>query len=156
MRKTNTIKNKVMENQHKKDITPTPSSPIKDDKKEDKKDDMKIEEEDNKITLDCFKPDSIHLDDPIKLSNPNEINLDEEKEKKHKKKYDLDDTVHRDIILSNEIHVRLLSNINGYFVDFRRYFRGYPSQKGIRIAVGKYIQANEYLMKDIAALNLPK
>lgn len=136
-------------NTHKKDIVLCPPTPPMDIKKDDKKDeDIKMEEEP--------KNEVIKLDEVAKPINDNVIDLDEDAKKKKKKpNYDLDDTIIKDIQLSNEVHIRLLSNINGYFIDFRKYFRGYPSQKGIRVSVGKFILACDYLKKDIDALNLP-
>lgn len=126
---------------------PTPAPPsevmIEEDKKEEK---MEVE----------MKPETINLDDVVKEKNK-VIDLDEtKKEEKPKKKYDLDDVIIRDVQLSNDVHIRLLSNMNGYFVDIRKFYRGYPSQKGIRIAAGRYALAYDYLKPDLDALNLPK
>lgn len=74
--------------------------------------------------------------------------------KKKKKSCDEDSIILKDIALSDDIHIRLLSNINGYFIDIRKYFREKPSQKGIRIAAVRFAIASEYFKKDIDALNL--
>ena len=116
-----------------------------------KKNDIKMDVEEQKLSQQNDNK-SINIEEVI---DSKKINLDEtKKEKKQKKAYDSDDTIIRDITLANDIHVRLLSNINGFFVDIRKYFRGYPSQKGIRMAATKFIIASEYLKKDIDALGL--
>lgn len=74
--------------------------------------------------------------------------------KRNEKKNDLDCIIIKDITLSNDVHMRLLSNINGYFIDIRKYFRGQPSQKGIRISATRFSIGFEYLKRDIEALNL--
>ena len=84
--------------------------------------------------------------------NKKVIILNDEKDKKKKKEYDIDDTVLRDITLNGDIHVRLISNTNGYFVDLRKYFNGYPTKKGIRILATKFNIAANYLKKDLESL----
>lgn len=152
MKKVNTLKNKF-EKDHKKDHNPQDEIPPIEPKPEDKKDlenvKMAIEEMDKQVDINDL------LKDKEKENNGVTINLDEDKPKKAKKEYDLDDTIIRDITLSNETHLRLLSNINGYFIDIRKFFRGYPSSKGIRVSAGKFALAMDYLKKDIEQLNLP-
>ena len=153
MKKVNTIKGK-MDNQPKKDHNPQSSTPSGEVKKEDKKDEehtlMVIDDLDKQVDINDL------LKEKEKENHGVAINLDEDnKPKKPKKEYDLDDTIIRDITLSNETHLRLLSNINGYFIDIRKFFRGYPSSKGIRVSAGKFAIAMDYLKKDIEQLNLP-
>ena len=129
----------------KKDVsspTPTPTPldrPVKMDL-EDKKEDLNIDE--------LLEKDE---------KNKNIILVDEkEKEKELKKKikrgYDIDDTIIRDITLSGDVHVRLISNTNGYFVDVRKYFNGFPTKKGIRILASKFSSAANYLKKDLESI----
>ena len=152
MKKVNTLKNKI-DKDHKKEHNPQIDTPPMDIKIEDKKDEenvkMAIDELDKQVDINDL------LKDKEKENNGVAINLDEDKPKKTKKEYDLDDTIIRDITLSNETHLRLLSNINGYFIDIRKFFRGYPSSKGIRVSAGKFALAMDYLKKDIEQLNLP-
>ena len=109
------------------------------------------------MTIEEPKED-INVDEVLEESSLNKkkknINLDDEKKDKKKKKktYDIDDTVIRDITLTGDIHVRLISNVNGYFVDIRRYFKQDPTQKGIRILASKFSVAAEYLKKDLSEL----
>lgn len=106
---------------------------------------MQIEEQRKDINIDEILEES-----SLNKKNKNTINLDEEKDKKKvKKEYDIDDTIIRDITLSGDIHVRLLSNTNGYFVDIRKYFNGFPTKKGIRMLATKFSIAANYLKKDL-------
>ena len=115
-----------------------------------KAEDIKMEVEERK--------EDINLEDEIQAHDEEEqkkVNLDDSKKSKGKKEYDLDDMVLRDISLAGDIHVRLISNTNGYFIDLRKYFKGYPTKKGIRILASKFVTASELLKKDLADY-LPK
>ena len=105
---------------------------------------MDVEDKKEDINLDIL------LDEENKSKN-NVIDLNDEKstKKKTKKEYDIDDTIIRDITLAGDIHVRLLSNTNGYFVDIRKYFNGFPTKKGIRMLATKFSIAANYLKKDL-------
>lgn len=101
----------------------------------------------------------------MELEEKEPVNIDEEynkryttqrktvdlsdKNPKEKKKYDIEDTVIKDVTLNGDIHVRFLSNINGYFVDIRKFNRGYPTQKGIRFLASKFALAAEMLKDEI-------
>ena len=103
------------------------------------------------------KKEDINLDDVLdeetkKKSNVINLNDDKKIKKKTKKEYDIDDTIIRDITLSGDIHVRLISNTNGYFVDIRKYFNGFPTKKGIRMLATKFNIASNYLKKDLEEL----
>lgn len=80
----------------------------------------------------------------------NKVNLDDSKKKLNKKEYDIDDTVLRDITLAGDIHFQLISNINGYFVDIRKYFKSYPTKKGIRMLASKFVAASNLLKDDLS------
>lgn len=101
------------------------------------------------------KKNNIDLDEELKAADDVHVDLTEKKPKTHKKPYDLDDAIIKDITLSSDVHIRLLSNINGYFVDIRKFFRGYPSQKGIRMNAPKFVIAADILKQDIEKLGLP-
>jgi len=102
------------------------------------------------------KKEDINIDEVIEEMKKDEKNVvdltDIPKEKQEKKKYDIDDSIIRDITLANGIHVRLISNMNGYFVDIRRYYKGYPTKRGIRILASKFALAADYLKNDLAEL----
>lgn len=142
-----TISNKIKNSNPQTPLPPsTPPMRLEDEPKK--------MEEDVKMEVD-HKVETVNIDQMLESKTHVDLNLDDTKKAKKKKEYDLDDTIIRDVTLSNDVHIRLLSNINGYFVDIRRYFRGYPSQKGIRMSAVKFAIAADYLKKDIEALNLP-
>ena len=73
---------------------------------------------------------------------------------KVKRAYDLVDDEIKTITLDNDIVVKLISNNKGVFVDFRKYYKGYPTKKGIRILASKFARVAEILASDIKA-NVP-
>ena len=108
------------------------------------------------------KKEDINVDEILEQQQGNgkktkKVNLDDSKQKKGEKKtYDIDDTVIRDITLTADIHGRLISNVMGYWVDLRKYFRGFPSKKGIRMLATKFAIASDFLKKDIEELTKTK
>ena len=80
------------------------------------------------------------------------INLDDRKKKEKKKTYDIEDTIIREVTLTGDIRIKLISNINGYFVDIRKYYKQYPTKKGIRMLASKFSIAAEYLKNDLKKL----
>lgn len=111
-----------------------------------KNDTMDLDEKKEDIDVDAILEEEAYNNSKKKV-----INLDDSKKKKEKV-YDIDDTILRDITLAGDIHVRLISNINGYFIDIRKYFRGFPSKKGIRMLASKFSIAADYLKKDLTEL----
>lgn len=106
--------------------------------------------EDVKMEMDEKKED-INLDE----EDPKYINIDDKESKTKKSDYQLDDTIIRDVTLPGGVHVRLLSNVNGYFIDIRKYFNGHPTKKGIRILAVKFATAAELLKNDLVTLVPP-
>lgn len=92
------------------------------------------------------------------------INLDEDKkeidlrsdvkllEKKVKRTYDLVDDELKVITLDNDLVVKLIANNKGVFVDFRKYYKGYPTKKGIRILATKFQEVAKVMNDDINRL----
>jgi hypothetical protein len=79
--------------------------------------------------------------------------IDEKKtftEKKRKLVYNLDDNILKIIRADNDVHFKLLSNNKGVFIDIRRYNRGFPTQKGVRIYASVFRKVAELLKDDIA------
>ena len=68
---------------------------------------------------------------------------------KTKKTYDLVDTEIRVVTLDNDLVVKLIGNNKGYFVDFRKYYKGYPTKKGIRMLATKFLEVSKVLKDDI-------
>lgn len=91
------------------------------------------------------------------LSNKTCVNddkkcIDEKKtftEKKRKLVYNLDDNILKIIRADNDVHFKLLSNNKGVFIDIRRYNRGFPTQKGVRIYASVFRKVAELLKDDI-------
>lgn len=111
-----------------------------------KNDTMELDEKKEDIDIDAILEEEAYNNSKKKV-----INLDDSKKKK-KKEYDIDDTIIRDVSLAGDIHVRLISNTYGYFVDIRKYFKNYPTKKGIRILATKFSAAADYLKKDLIDL----
>lgn len=73
-------------------------------------------------------------------------------EKKVKTTYDLIDDELKVITLDNDLVVKLIANNKGVFVDFRKYYKGYPTKKGIRIIATKFKEVAKVLIEDITKL----
>lgn len=125
---------------------PSKAVSVKGNEEQEKVEELKMEIEGRK--------EDINLEEDTKF-----INLEEDDSKKGKRGvkrvYDLDDTTIRDIALAGNIHFQLISNVNGYFVDIRKFFNGYPTKKGIRILASKFATASELLKADLSALVPP-
>lgn len=78
--------------------------------------------------------------------------LNKKIKKQTEKVYDLVDDEIRKITLDGDIVIKLISNSKGLFVDFRKYFKGYPTKKGIRIAALKFKEVYSLLEGDIKKL----
>lgn len=63
--------------------------------------------------------------------------------------YNLDDNVIKVIRADNDVQFKLLSNNKGVFVDIRRYNRGFPTQKGVRVYARVFKKVAELLKEDI-------
>lgn len=73
-------------------------------------------------------------------------------EKKVKRTYDLIDDELKVITLDNDLVVKLIANNKGVFVDFRKYYKGYPTKKGIRILATKFQEVARVMNDDINRL----
>ena len=72
--------------------------------------------------------------------------------KKTARTYDLVDDEVKVITLDDDIVVKLIANNKGIFVDFRKWYKGYPTKKGIRILATKFKQAADLMAPDINKL----
>jgi len=63
--------------------------------------------------------------------------------------YNLDDIEIKKITLDKNIVIRVISNVNGTFVDIRKYYKGYPTKKGIRITLYMFKKILEILKDEI-------
>ena len=66
--------------------------------------------------------------------------------------YDLVDDEVKVITLDDDMVVKLIANNKGIFVDFRKWYKGYPTKKGIRILATKFKQAADLMAPDINKL----
>ena len=73
-------------------------------------------------------------------------------EKKTKRTYDLVDDEIKVVTLDNDLVVKLIANNKGVFVDFRKYYKGYPTKKGIRILATKFQEVANIMEQDIKKL----
>lgn len=107
---------------------------------------MEIDEEKEKVDVEAILEDK-----SAKIQKSSLLDLDEDQKKRKKPKKDLfeDSNVIRDVKLNGNIHVRLLSTIEGYFVDLRRYNGLNPTKVGLMMAANKFAIAAEVLTKDI-------
>lgn len=114
---------------------------------------MQIEDQKESVNVDEL------LEEKYNEKNGEHVDLRDDKEKNKKKvskeAYDIGDTVLRDIVLNGNIHVRLVSNVNGYFVDIRKFQNEYPTKKGIKFLATKFAIAADYLKKDLEKLLPP-
>ena len=72
--------------------------------------------------------------------------------KKVQRTYDLVDDEVKVITLDDDMVVKLIANNKGIFVDFRKWYKGYPTKKGIRILATKFKQAADLMAPDINKL----
>ena len=89
---------------------------------------------------------------PKEIKEIKEIDLTTEKKvigNKTRRTYDLVDDEIKTITLDNDIVVKLIANNKGVFVDFRKYYKGYPTKKGIRILASKFKEIAQLLDADI-------
>ena len=63
--------------------------------------------------------------------------------------YSLEDNDIKVVTLDNDIVVKLMENNMGIFVDIRKYYKGYPTKKGIRILASNFKKTADILEDDI-------
>jgi hypothetical protein len=91
--------------------------------------------EDKKET--CIKSKEIHVEDKKNLG------------KKTNKVYDLNDTELKLIKIDGDIVFKLMTNNKGIFVDIRKYYKGYPTKKGVRVYASIFDKVSKLLEPDI-------
>lgn len=124
-----------------------------------KNDVQQLQDDTIKINLEEKKEDVIVediIEEQNQIGKKRKINLDDSKKNiKNKTDYNLNDTIIRDIILNGDIHVQLISNIHGYFIDIRKYYKKYPTKRGIRMLASKFAIAADLLKNDLSELIHP-
>ena len=104
----------------------------------------------NKENID---PNNMQIDKPDNQNKSIDLRTDVKLlEKKAKKTYDLVDDELKVITLDNDLVVKLIANNKGVFVDFRKYYKGYPTKKGIRILATKFQEVARLMNEDIKQL----
>ena len=78
--------------------------------------------------------------------------LNKKPKRTQEKTYDLVDDELRKITLDGDVVIKLISNSKGIFVDVRKYFKGFPTKKGVRIAALKFKEVYKLLENDIKKL----
>lgn len=68
------------------------------------------------------------------------------------KPYTLNDSIISKKVVGSNLHVKLLKNERGYFVDLRRYDFGKPSKYGVRLSARNFKIACDYLKEDLKAV----
>lgn len=84
--------------------------------------------------------------------------LEKKRQALSKKDYDLNDSEIKIVKLDNDLIARLITNNKGVFVDFRRYYKGFPTRRGIRLSASIFTKISKILEEDINRLipNLDK
>ena len=99
---------------------------------------------------DNIDPNHMAIDKPENISKAIDLRTDIKTiEKKNKNTYDLVDDELKVITLDNDLVVKLIANNKGVFVDFRKYYKGYPTKKGIRILATKFQEVAKVMNEDI-------
>lgn len=68
---------------------------------------------------------------------------------KPKKEYAYNDEELKEIIVDQDVTIKLIKNEKGVFVDIRKYYKGYPTKKGVRIEAGKFRDVISILNVDL-------
>ena len=119
-------------------ITKTPMQSPKNKEIDIKKETMQLEEEINTKKI---------KEDEKEISDDDDIKIKKEKEKT-KTIYNLSNDEEEElsrIELKKNIVVRLLNINDEKFIDFCKFYKGYPTKKNIRIKYKTYIKLNELL-----------
>lgn len=95
--------------------------------------------------------DDLSIFDKDEPAGPAEIDLMNKEflNKKVKKSDDFNDKELKIINVNDEVKIKLIVNDKGYFIDLRKYYKGYPTKKGIRILATKFVTAANILKKDV-------
>lgn len=95
---------------------------------------------------------SDNIESPPRTSEVNLNNIQYLNKKVKPSTYDLNDKELKVVNINDDIKARLIANDNGYFIDIRKYYKGYPTKKGIRILATKFVTAADILKSDVEEL----
>lgn len=59
--------------------------------------------------------------------------------------YNLDDIILQQINIDKNLVLRVIENANGKFIDIRRFYKEYPTKKGIRFTYGTFAKLKDLL-----------
>lgn len=133
----------TMEKNRKHQIIPLPSP-----KQEIKKEITPMEEEINTIKKDIKKT---IIEDKKEIDSDDELDIKKDKINENKNTYNLSNDEEKEILrinLKKNIVVRILDVNDEKYVDFCKYYKGYPTKKNIRIKYKTYLK-----IKDLLILN---
>ena len=133
----------TMEKNRKHQIIPLPSP-----KQEIKKEITPMEEEINTIKKDIKKT---IIEDKKEIDSDDELDIKKDKINENENTYNLSNDEEKEILrinLKKNIVVRILDVNDEKYVDFCKYYKGYPTKKNIRIKYKTYLK-----IKDLLILN---
>ena len=133
----------TMEKNRKHQIIPLPSP-----KQEIKKEITPMEEEINTIKKDIKKT---IIEDKKEIDSDDELDIKKDKINENKNTYNLSNDEEKEILrinLKKNIVVRILDVNDEKYVDFCKYYKGYPTKKNISIKYKTYLK-----IKDLLILN---
>ena len=117
-------------------------------KQEIKKEITPMEEEINTIKKDIKKT---IIEDKKEIDSDDELDIKKDKINENKNTYNLSNDEEKEILrinLKKNIVVRILDVNDEKYVDFCKYYKGYPTKKNIRIKYKTYLK-----IKDLLILN---
>ena len=63
--------------------------------------------------------------------------------------YQLNDTIHAEMVFYGDVHSKVLSNERGMFIDIRKYAYGKPTRRGVRMPIEEFKKMGEWTLKSI-------
>lgn len=63
--------------------------------------------------------------------------------------YNMEDIELKKIFLEKNVCVRILTNNAGKFVDIRKYYKGFPTKRGVRISIEMFKELLKVIKNDI-------
>ena len=88
-----------------------------------------------------------------KKKQDDENSLEEKKVNTEKAKETLmisemcDNLILKDIIIEKNLHLRVIENDNGRFVEFRKFYKDYPTKRSFRVSFNKFTKLVELIYK---------
>lgn len=67
------------------------------------------------------------------------------KKKVLKNTYTLEDNIIKEIKIDKNLVLRVIENANGTFIDIRKFYKDYPTKKGIRFTYGTFLKLHSLI-----------